>query len=235
MKSLLCLVFCFSIVNAIGQSKDLPTRFIEVSGEGEVKVDPNIIYLSIQLQEFKKDGKIVKLETLESNLKQVLQTVGIASENLKVYATSGRQYDLKKIKSNLMIGKRYSLKLEDVDLFNPLLEALAEVDILSVNVREVTHTEIEKHKAEAKVKAINAAKDKAVLLTSTVGTKVGDVLQIREQPVQSSAAGQPGTSSLYFRGVSQYDDHSGKYPGANNVAFEQITLAYKVIVMFALQ
>ncbi len=232
MRSLLAFVFCFPFINAISQSKEAPVRFIEVSGQGEVKVDPNIIYLSIHLQEFKKDGKIVKLETLESSLKQVLQTVGIGPENLKVYATSGRQYDLKKVKSNLMIGKRYSLKLDDIDLFNPLLEALAEVDILSVNVREVTHTEIEKYRTEARVKAINAAKDKAILLTSAVGTKIGDVLQIREHSVQGD--GTQGTSAIQIRGLNSYDDYNPKY-GTNNIAFEQLTLRYEVIMMFALQ
>src|SRR6267143_1823307 len=107
-------------------------RFIEVSGDGEVKVDPNIIYLSIELKEYKKEGKIVKLEELEAQLTKVLQTIGIPNENLKVFAASGRQYDIKKRKADLLIGKRYKLKLTDIDLLNPLLGELAEAKILSV-------------------------------------------------------------------------------------------------------
>ena len=68
-----------------GQAQTSTTeRFIEVTGDGEVKVDPNIIYLSIDLREYKKDGKIVKLEDLEAQLTKVLQTIGIPTDNLKV-------------------------------------------------------------------------------------------------------------------------------------------------------
>jgi hypothetical protein len=135
VKSAAALLFSSIALMTYAQPQDDPRhRFIEVTGEGEVKVDPNIIYLSIELTEYKKDGKIVKLEELESQLTKVLQTVGIPADNLKVYASSGRQLDLRKTKSDLLIGKRYSLKLTDVDLLNPLLGELGEAKILAVKV-----------------------------------------------------------------------------------------------------
>src|SRR5688500_5018923 len=181
MKISATLLFALIGFVTFGQTQNgLQERFIEVTGEGEVKVDPNIIYLSIDLREYKKDGKIVKLEELESQLTKVLETVGIPTENLKVYASSGRQLDLKKRKSDLLIGKRYNLKLTEIDLLNPLLGELGEAKILSVNVTEVTHTEIEKYKSETKIKAVNNAKEKAILLTTNLDTTVGQVLKIQE-------------------------------------------------------
>ena len=208
-------------------------RFIEVSGDGEVKVDPNIIYLSIELKEYKKEGKIVKLEELEAQLTKVLQTIGIPNENLKVFAASGRQYDIKKRKADLLIGKRYKLKLKDIDLLNPLLGELAEAKILSVSVSEVTHTEIEKFKAEAKMKAINNAKEKAVLLTSTLECKLGQVLQIREAEVADTYPLQRNSDGIELRGYSSYS--SMKVVQTNNVDFEQIKLAYEIVVKFKIE
>jgi uncharacterized protein YggE len=235
MKISATLLFALIGFVAFGQTQNgLQERFIEVTGEGEVKVDPNIIYLSIDLREYKKDGKIVKLEELESQLTKVLETVGIPTENLKVYASSGRQLDLKKRKSDLLIGKRYNLKLTEIDLLNPLLGELGEAKILSVNVTEVTHTEIEKYKSETKIKAVNNAKEKAILLTTNLDTTVGQVLKIQEveltdtyplQQLQGRAAG------VQLRGYSSTAYGFDKIQ-TNNVDFEQIKLTYKIVVRF---
>jgi len=210
-------------------------RFIEVTGDGEVKADPNIIYLSIDLREYKKDGKIVRLEDLESQLTKVLQTIGIPTDNLKVYASSGRQYDLKKRKADLLIGKRYNLKLTDIDLLNPLFGELGEANIFAVLISEVTHTDIEKFKTEAKVKAIKNAKEKATLLTTTLDSKLGHVLQIRETELVDAyplQALQGRVAGLQIRGASSsgYDKVV-----TNNVDFEQIKLTYKIVVKFKIE
>jgi uncharacterized protein YggE len=234
MKTLTIVFFVLIGLEAFGQPIE---RFIEIAGEGEVKVDPDIIYLSIELREYKKDGKIVKLEELESQLTKVLQSVGIPTANLKVYASSGRQYDFKIRKPNLLIGKRYNLKLTDIDLLNPLLGELGEAKILAVSISEVSHTEIEKFKTEAKVKAINNAKEKAILLTTSLDSKLGQVLQIRETelvdtyPLQSL---QGRVSGLQIRGgayaYSEYDKAQ-----SNIVDFEQIKLTYKIVVKFRIE
>jgi uncharacterized protein len=238
MKFALAFLFTLFSIITFSQSQPGNERFIEVSGEGEIKVDPNLIYLSIHLQEFKKDGKIVKLETLEASLRQVMQAVGIPVENLKVYATSGRQYDVKKAQSNLMIGKRYSLKIDDIDLINPLLSALVEVDILSVSVREVTHTEIEKFSADTRLKAILAAREKAIQLTAALDSKVGKVLAITEGGPMLAQV----TPDQYNRMRRQEDNYefaagilySGK-GGSNAVNYEQIKISYVVSVKFAIE
>jgi uncharacterized protein len=241
MKTKIVLTFLFLLSISLCQAQNpAAERFIEVTGEGEVKVDPNIIYLSIDLREFKKDGKIVKLEDLETQLTNVMQTVGIPKENLKVTATSGRQLDLRKKKSNLLIRKRYNLKLDDIDLLYPLLTELTEVDILYVDVTEVSHTEIEKFKNEAKVKAITNAKDKAVLLTSTLESKIGQVQQIREvelidaYPLQALRGRVAGIHRAVDDDMFSYQ---ANYKGgqSNSVDFEQIKLLYKIVVKFKIE
>ena len=236
MKKLLALILTLTSFISFGQQANNEAgRFIEVTGDGEVKVDPNIIYLSIELREYKKEGKIVKLEELEAQLVKILQTVGIPQENLKVYGSSGRQNDYKISKSNLIIGKRYNLKLNDVSLLNPLLGELGEAKILSVWISEVTHTEIDKFKTDAKIKAINDAKTKATLLTTTLDSKLGQVLQIRETelvdfyPVQAL---QGRVSGLQARGTSQLGYYEEQKFQTNSVDFEQIKLTYKIIVKF---
>ena len=231
MKILTTLFFTLIGLVTFGQTQNISTeRFIEVTGNGEVKVDPNIVYLSIELREYKKDGKIVKLEDLEGQLTKTLQTIGIPTENLKVYASSGRQYDLKKRKADLLIGKRYNLKLTDTDLLNPLLGELSETNIFSVSVTEVTHTDIEKFKNEAKIKSINNAKEKALLLTSTMGNKLGQVLEIREI---ESFGYQP--EGVFRIAGGTWSPNSGGVSKVNNVDLEQLKLTYSIVVKFGLE
>lgn len=239
MRLLTMLALVSAITMTYGQTHPGTTeRFIEVTGEGEVKVDPNIIYLSIELREYKKEGKIVKLEDLEVQLTKVIQTVGIPNENLKMYASSGRQYDLKKRKSDLLVGKRYNLKLTDLDLLNPLLGELSESDIFAISVTEVTHTDIEKFKTEAKLKAISNAKEKATLLTESLGIKRGNVLWIRETELVDSYPTeylQGRLSDLQMRGASSYNWNYNKVQQTNIVGFEQIRLTYRIVVKFELE
>jgi uncharacterized protein YggE len=238
MKARATLFFLLMGCVTFGQTQNGVTeRFIEVTGEGEVKVDPNIIYLSIDLREYKKDGKIVKLEELESQLTKVLETVGIPPANLKVYASSGRQLDLKKRKSDLLIGKRYNLKLTDIDLLNPLLGELGEAKILSVNVTEVTHTEIEKYKSETKINAVSNAKEKAILLTTKLDTKVGQVLKIQEVELTDTYPLQELQGRMAGVQVRGYSSTAYGYDKiqTNNVDFEQIKLTYKIVVRFKIE
>jgi len=234
MRILTTVIFGLIGLATFGQAQTSTTdRFIEVTGDGEVKVDPNIIYLSIDLREYKKDGKIIKLEDLESQLTKVLQTIGIPTDNLKVYASSGRQFDLKKRKADLLIGKRYNLKLTDIDLLNPLLGELGEANIFAVSITEVTHTDIEKFKIEAKIKAINNAKEKAVLLTTTLDSKLGQVLHIREMELVDTYPLETfQVRGLQMRGASSYGYDKVQ---TNTVDFEQIKLTYKIVVKFKIE
>lgn len=137
----------------------------------------------------------------------------------------------------MLVGKRYHLKLDDLDLINPLLSELSEANIFAVSVTEVTHTDIEKFQTEAKTKAIHNAKAKAELLTTSLNCKLAKVLQIREtelvdqfplQALQGRVAGVQlrGTSSDYYG----YDKVQ-----TNSVGFEQIVLTYKIVVKFELE
>ncbi|MBL0740480.1 SIMPL domain-containing protein [Chryseolinea lacunae] len=241
MKTITSLLLCLIAFTSLSQITTTPnqaaasapgSRFIEVTGVGEINVDPNIIYLSIELKEYKKSGKIVSLEQLEDQLKKALQVVSIPVENLKVTASSGRQSALKKMNADLLISKRYMLKLTNIDLLNPLLGELANVEILSVAVTEVTHTEIEKYRTEAKVKAANNALEKATLLTSSLNGKLGPVLEISEMNfndrlvLRGKIDYQPR-----FEDTSYYDSDKPQ----NDVAFEQVKISYTLIAKFRIE
>jgi uncharacterized protein len=229
LRLLLLILWSCAAYSATAQPSPLTDRSIEVTGEGELKIDPNIINLSIELKEYRKESRIIKLEELEAQLQKIVQNLGIPRENLKAYGSSGRQLDQKTGRADVLTGKRYVLKLANVELLNPVLAGLSEANIFGVTIMDVTHTDIEKYKMEVKVKAINDAREKAALLTTSLQSKVGQVLQIREAELAASLSQQPG--SVHLRGP--YNDYEKGQ--MNTLAYEQIKLTYKVVVKFKIE
>jgi uncharacterized protein YggE len=233
MKKLFALLFLTASITAFCQPSSTD-RLIEVTGESEIKIDPNIVVLSLEIREMKKEGKIIKLEEIEPQLLKALQTAGIPADNLKVSASSGKQAELKKRKPDLLISKRYTLKLPDPDLLNTLLLELGETNIYSVNVSETSHTDLEKFKNEARIKAISNAKEKAIQLVTAAGAKLGPVIQIKEIESNELMPLQGRASSMQMRGNPGAGTNvQEKQPTTINM--EQIRLIYKVVVKFAIE
>jgi uncharacterized protein YggE len=231
MRLSIIIVVLFTSVLSLAQS--LPNqseRFIELTGEAELKLDPNILYLSVELKERKRKDRIIRIEELENQLTIMLQKLGIPEENLKAYSTSGKQYDLLWRNSGLLISKKYALKLTALDLFQPLLSELGDADLFSISVKDLTHTEIEKYKNEVRVKAITDAQNKADLIVSATDSKLGQVVHIREMNVAEAyppqGQGDEMTSGVYS---------SFKVEQTNHVNFQQIVLHYKVNARFRIE
>ncbi len=166
------IIFTFITVFAFGQQGE--QRFIEISGRAEKKVEPNLIYLTIELKEYQKNKEIIQIEKLESDLLLALTDIGIDKTNLTVFGTKGNLTKVKRLDPNLLITKRYILKINDFKLFGQLLDRFSDLSINSVYVKEVTHTDIETYKLETQVQAIKNAEIKAKELLRGLNKNLGD-------------------------------------------------------------
>jgi uncharacterized protein YggE len=234
MKYLFIAIFCFMTVLTYGQQTSSLDRIIEVTGEAEIKTEPNIITLALELKELRKEGKIVKIEEMEPALQKVLQTIGIPAENLKVTGSSGRQLEIRKRKPDLLISKRYTLKLTDPELLNPLLSELADANINSVSISEMTSTDMDKLKTDAKVRAITDAKEKANLLVTAAGGKLGRVVQIKETESNELFPSQGRGGNMQNRTANPQGNSAPAERASPSVSLDQIRIIYKVVVKFAI-
>ena len=102
-----------STFNALAQQADL-RRKITVTGTAETEVTPDIIYISISLKEYLKDGnskKKVDITTLETQLFNAVQKAGIAKENLTINNLSSWSYQTEKRKNpDFLASKQYRNK-----------------------------------------------------------------------------------------------------------------------------
>ena len=95
-------------------------RKIEVTGNAEMEIVPDIIYVTISLQEyFNGNKKAADINELEKQLQNAVIKAGIPKENLMVNNVSSYNNVWEKKKNpNFVASKQYRLKLTDISKFN---------------------------------------------------------------------------------------------------------------------
>ena len=235
MKKLLvlALVALFSI-SAMAQQVDLRKK-ISVSGSAEAEVTPDIIYLSISLKEYFKDNnskKKIDITALENQLYNAILKAGIAKENLMVNNISSYNYATEKKKNpDFLASKQYRLKLSDLNKWNEILEAVDAKGIAYTNIESYDYSKIESLKKELKIKALQAAKAKAMYMVAALDEKLGGVIDIQE--VNNEAYPQPMYSAYVM--MMKSDSLQEVAMAAPELDFKKIKLNYVVNTVFEIK
>lgn len=184
MKKLLVVAFvAFFSVSAMAQQVDLRKK-ISVSGTAETEVTPDIIYISVSLKEYLKDGnskKKVEINELETQLYNAVQTAGIPRENLMINNLSSYNTVAEKKKNpDFLVSKQYRLKVTDLNKWNAIIGAVDPKGVAYTNIDSYDYSKIEALKKELKIKALQAAKAKAAYLVEALGNQLGSVIDIQE-------------------------------------------------------
>jgi hypothetical protein len=184
MKKILTIALLSAFtLTAFAQTPDT-RRKIEVTGSAEAEVTPDIIYVGLSLKEYFKDNnnrKRVDIEELERQLQAAVLKAGIPKENLTINNISSyTDYWNQKKDPNFMASKQYRIKVSDLTKLNDILSAVDPKGIAYSNIESYDYSKMESLKKELKVKALEAAKEKANYLTAALGQKTGLPLEIQE-------------------------------------------------------
>jgi len=231
MKKLLVIAFvALSSISAMAQQVDLRKK-ISVSGTAETEVTPDIIYISISLKEYLKDGnskKKVEINDLENQLFSAVQSAGIAKENLMInnlssYNTAGE----KKKNPDFLVSKQYRLKVTDLNKWNAIIGAIDPKGVGYTNIDSYDYSKIEDLKKELKIKALQAAKAKATYLVAALDNRVGSVIDIQE--INNESFPQPvyRTNVMMMRAAAS--DEASSSP---EIDFKKIKLSYTMNTVF---
>lgn len=190
MKKLFILIALFAFTySAFAQNVDL-RRKIEVSGTAEQEVTPDIIYVSISLQEYMNGKTRITIDQLENQLETAVKEAGILKENFTINNISAWNNNYQKKKSpDFLASKQYRLKLSDLNKFDQILSAIDPKGIQSTNIDSYEYSKADELKNQLKLKALLAARDKANYLLNGIGAKLGDPIDITE--VDNSSYPQP--------------------------------------------
>ena len=235
MKNLLALAFValFSM-SAMAQQVDLRKK-ITVSGSAETEVMPDIIYISISLKEYLKDGnskKKVEITELENQLFKAVQDSGIPKENLTITNLSSYTVVAEKKKNpDYLASKQYRLKVTDLNKWNAIIDAVDAKGIAYTNIESYDYSKINDLKKDLKIQALLAAKAKATYLVTALGDKLGSAIDIQE--VNNEQFPQPIYRSNVMY-MSKAVESADSAPAAE-IDFKKIKLNYMMNVVFEIK
>ena len=204
-------------------------HFIEVTGTAETEIDPNEITLNIRLREFEENKSKVSLEKIDQDFLNALKAAGIDRKRLTLADAGSRLSKLGKRDKDAFREKTYEVVLTSATELEKFLEKVEPVKVDLIRVTRVHNSELEKHKLDLKVKALQVAKSKAETLIKSIGSELGKPLMVREWD-QDPVHPMQLESNVYMK--AQANDAAVEEP---TMTFRKIRLRSQVSAQFEIK
>ncbi len=229
LTTLLLFTICFSAnAQTIENNKD-NTPYITVTGTAEREVVPDIIYISIVLQEKVVNKANYTIATQEEKLKKALQALGIDFKNLSLADASSEIIRYKRKDKGIEERQEYLLKVSNATEVRKVFEMLHDNDIKEASISKVDHTQMDALRKEVRIDAIKAAKDKATYLLQAIGEQPGKPLVITEEQEDQY------NIENYRANVFRYEKDS-KQDNANiETDFKKIRIKFSYFVKYSIK
>ncbi|MCW3807012.1 SIMPL domain-containing protein [Plebeiibacterium marinum] len=213
-----------------GQKNFIDHPYIEVTGKAEMQVQPDMIYIKVDIDEKDTKNKI-SLEELERKMINQLEKIGVDIKNdvkLKDISSNFKYYFLQK--KDIVLSKEYQVLVKNGQTAGRVFLELEKIGISNISIEKVDHSEIEDLRNEVKINAIKAAKEKAGHLAKAINQSAGKAIFIQEQNYMLY---RPAVSNaFYMKGdASSLDMEKAKVP---EIEFEKIKLEYSILCRFDL-
>ncbi|ATA71911.1 SIMPL domain-containing protein [Capnocytophaga sp. H4358] len=177
MKSFLLILF-FIPLTMIAQS--VPS--VTVVGEGVVTASPDIVYISLNVENEGDNVKHLK-KVNEEAVAKVLHTLAdeLPKSNFQTSHVSLRKhYNYEKHINKYYISQGINIKLEDISKYEWLMECLFEAGVNEINSVTFDVKDREKFIREAQSLAIYNARQKALFYAVSLEQNIGKALFISE-------------------------------------------------------
>ena len=120
------------------------------------------------------------------------------------------------------------IDLRDVSRVEQLMTDVLKAGVNGIDDIDFRSTQIRKHKDQARVMAIRAAREKAVALTGEIGQTIGKAYSIVEEGTSREFSNSVGSNTRSSVG-GNYSETEG------TIALGQISISARVVVSFELK
>jgi uncharacterized protein len=188
LRALIACAFVFAYTSFVAAQGTADPRLITVTGEAEIRVQPDEIVFKIEIENVDKDLVAAKRAN-DEGVKKVLALVRryrIEPQDVKTdYISVEPKYsDRTDEKPHEFIGYEVSktafIRLRDLSSFEGLLSDALQAGVHRVYDVQFLTTQLRKYKDQARALAIKAAQEKAIALTREIGQKIGKAYTINE-------------------------------------------------------
>jgi uncharacterized protein len=229
----LAFVFLFACISstAVAQQNPFPP-LVSVSGVGEVKVQPDQITFmtGVEVREKSLEEARKAADQRTAAILTYLKKSGVDEKNIQTtYLSLQPMYtgEYGQTTPQFYLATRtVSVVLNKTQGFDALLEGLYKAGANRVDGISFQSSQLKKYQEEARRKAVQDAKQKATLLASELGAKVGRAYQINEGGANAPSPVMYGKMAMQERAMD----------GNNTtLALGQITVTSTVDVSFLLE
>lgn len=186
MNSYRSLVILALVLFPVMALAEVSTREVTVTGRAEVRVVPNEAVLSFAVETLNEDLNLSKQENdkIVTAALDAVRELGLDANQIKtdhiriesVYANprSNREFLGYKVTNSVAVT------FQDVGLVEEMLSAVLEAGVNRVSGITFHSTDFRKHRDEAMMMALDAAKEKAQAMARQLGSKIGKPISIKE-------------------------------------------------------
>jgi len=225
------LLVCTAAISA----QTLQPPHISVYGTAEINVTPNEMNWTLIVRNEGKQLAPTARQHAET-LDEVLNFLKSLNIDQKKLQTSNMQFGEKweyQERQNVKVGYFASttvgFTIKDLSLYEKLWFGLSEINQVSIQNVSYSHSDRIRLQNESRQKALLAAREKADALARTLGSKIGDPLQIEELPSETP----PVPFAKRMMSNAAFDMAEGTQPEVLQPG--QITITTQVHVIFKLK
>ena len=228
----ICLLFIS--FHSVAQFPEEP--MITTSAKAIVYADPDEVIINIRI--YNEAGSLEKAKSASDKVaKSVIsfcRQMNIEDKHVQTdYLNITTNYRRHRPENQQIIytaSQNISVCLKDLSKYEQVMEGFIARGVYGVSSSQFRTTEMRKYKDKARVKAIKAAKEKAILLASEMNRKVGSAHYITE--VRADRWVNPLTRTAYANTVGEM---AGDTAGDDSIAPGQLIITAEVEVTFLLE
>ncbi|MEH6408651.1 MAG: SIMPL domain-containing protein [Leeuwenhoekiella sp.] len=181
MKKVLIVAIALIGLQSFAQQPVQP--MISVVGEGKVIAVPDEVTVRVRVETTGKDAAKVKTENDDAvdAVIKFTRKMNIGQNDVKTeYINLNKNYDYQTKTYNYQANQSISIKIEDLENYEKIMEGLLASGINNIDSVEFSSSKIEEYRSQARKNAISDAKMKAGEYSSVLGQTVGQAISISE-------------------------------------------------------
>ena len=186
---LMLLFIMYLIVFRSGDGDGINDGHISVSGSATINVSPDIANVSFGLSTKEKTAQAAKEanDAMLKNLNEVLKRYEIKETELSMNYINIRPYYEYRGNSNQLAGyvaqKTITIKIKEIEKYNSFVDDLLKIGISEINSVDFAVEDIKTARNQARIKAVESAREKAELFASSISKQIVDVIEISESDI----------------------------------------------------
>jgi hypothetical protein len=183
MKTILILFVAMSTFAIQAQQGLAPQPMVMVTGEGIVKVVPDQVLIKSRIEHEGDNAQEVKKKNDEvvDQVIKYLKSQGIPEKNIQTdYLNLNKNYNYNDKTYSYVANQAISIKLEDLKNYEKIISGLMGAGLNRIDGIQFVSSEIEKHRTEARKRAVLDAKKKAMEYVSPLNQSIGKAFSISE-------------------------------------------------------